>query len=108
MTRKVNEAFESFLVEDVILTLSTVRGALGWLGSGEDCPPAARAEGFARISRQIAALEDRARDLWRHLDHSPDPSHALPDDTPDNVFDLGAMPLRAAPRAVFRSRRAEP
>lgn len=108
MTRNVNEAFEAFLVEDMILTLSSVRGALCWLGSGDDCPPAARAEGFARISRQIAALEDRARDLWRHMDRSPDPSRALPDDTPDNVFDLGAMPLRAAPRAVFRSQRAEP
>lgn len=103
MTRNVNEAFEAFLVEDVILTLSTLRGALGWICDGEDCPPAARAEGFARIASQISSLEDRARDLWKELDRSrcqpPDPAPAAP----DNVFDL--MPLPVAPRAVFRSRR---
>ena len=60
MTCNVNEAFEAFLVEDVILTLGTVRGALGWLGNSEDCPAAVRAEGFARVARQISALEDRA------------------------------------------------
>lgn len=108
MTCNVNEAFEVFLVEDVILTLGTVRGALGWLGENEGCPAAARAEGFARITRQIAALEDRARDLWQglHLESGSPPAPALP--APDNVFDLGAIPLPARPRAVFRTRRARP
>lgn len=105
MNTERNEAFEAFLVEDVILTLGTVRGAFDWLASGEGCPPAARAEGFARISRQLAALEDRARDLWRVLQRGP--AASIEPEASDNVFDLGAAPLPPPPRAVFRSRRGE-
>lgn len=107
MARKVSEAVEAFLVEDVILTMSTIRGALGWLGSAEDCPPAARAEGFARIARQIAALEDRARDLWQDLNRAPRPQAEPQLPAPDNVFDVGAAPVPEAGRTVFRSRRGK-
>lgn len=109
MTRQANDSLEFFLVEDVILTLGTVRGALGWLGGNEDCPPAARAEGLARIARQLSALEDRARDLWRDLREAAPPVPEPSIFTPDNVFDLGAIPPAAAvPRAIFRSRRPAP
>lgn len=108
MNTQANNAFEAFLVEDVILTLGTVRGALGWIGDSEGCPPSARAEGLARIARQIAALEDRARDLWRDLREAPRPMPQPSVDVTDNVFDLGAMPVVAAPRAIFRSRRPGP
>lgn len=103
MTGRADEAFVSFLLEDVILTLGTVRGALGWLASGADCPPAARAEGFARISRQIAALEDRARALWAERRSAPCPH---PDaDELANLFQPSAQEAEAADIA-FRSRRA--
>ncbi len=103
MTGHADEAFLSFLLEDVILTLGTVRGALGWLASGADCPPAARAEGFARISRQIAALEDRARDLWAERRSAPCPR---PDEADlANLFQPSAEEARAAD-VGFRSRRA--
>jgi hypothetical protein len=105
MTGTANDAFLSFLVEDVILTLGTLRGALGWLDGGEDCPPAARAEGFARIARQIAALEDRARDLWARL--HVEPCNAPVDEEPDiaNLFQLTADE-DVASGLTFRTRRA--
>jgi hypothetical protein len=103
MTGKADEAFLSFLVEDVILTLGTVQGALGWLENDSSCPPAARAEGFARIARQIAALEDRARDLWGQRQGGP----CAPEDEAEiaNLFLPPAAEDRA-PAVAFRSRRA--
>ncbi len=98
MTGSTHDAFDSFLVEDVILTLGTVRGALGWLEGGEDCPPAQRAEAFARITRQIAALEDRARGLWGRMRSS-----AVADADCANVFRLSDGDGK--PGIAFRSRR---
>jgi hypothetical protein len=105
MARSTDEAFESFLVEDVILTLGTIRGALGWLGGEEEVPQSARIEGFQRVSRQIAALEDRARQLWDDLRLSQSAA-AAPMCEDDNIFRLleGDQPRPA--RLVFRSRRA--
>lgn len=107
MTKSGADAFEAFLVEDVILTLGSIRGAIGWLSSGQDCPPAQRAEAFARIARQATALEDRARLLWRRIQAQP---------APDGGEVEGMGNLFAAPggeacpprRAVFRSHRAAP
>lgn len=105
MAGNVREALEFFLVEDVILTLGTVRGALGWLGGDEEVPQSARVEGFERVSRQIAALEDRARQLWDDLRLSQ-PAGTAPKRDDDNIFRLldGDQPRPA--RLVFRSRRA--
>lgn len=54
--------FETFLVQDVILTLGNLRGSLAWLadGGGEADPAIYRA-GFERLDRQIGQLQDRAR-----------------------------------------------
>lgn len=102
MTGQADDAVLSFLLEDVILTLGTMQGALGWLASGTDCPPAARAEGFARISRQIAALEDRARGLCAERRSAPCPR---PDEAElANLFQASAQ--EAQTDVAFRSRRA--
>lgn len=59
-------AFETFLVEDVILTLGNLRGTLDWLERADSPSDAARLRGgMERIARQIALLEDRARQLCR-------------------------------------------
>ena len=102
MTGQADDAVLSFLLEDVILTLGTVQGALGWLASGADCPPAARAEGFARIARQIAALEDRAHALWAERRSAPCPRPEEADLT--NLFKASAQEVEAD--VAFRSRRA--
>ncbi len=59
-------AFETFLIEDVILTLGNLRGALAWLaqpGAGVD--PATLRSGLDRLQGQIALLEDRAHKVCR-------------------------------------------
>lgn len=56
--------FDSYLVEDVILTLANVRAALGWLiGANAEM----QRVGLDRINRQIAALEERALAERRRL-----------------------------------------
>lgn len=59
MTDMTHGSFESFLLEDVILTLGTLRGSLGWIAEGGEEGRA----GLARLERQLAMLEDRARAL---------------------------------------------
>jgi hypothetical protein len=105
MTGKADAAILSFLVEDVILTLGTARGALGWLGSDASCPPAVRAEGFARITRQIAALEDRARNLWAQLRTEASAELAEDDAEITNLF-LAPIAEEAAAGLSFRTGRA--
>lgn len=105
MAGNVREALEFFLVQDVILTLGTVRGALGWLGGDDAVPQSARVEGFERVSRQIEALEDRARRLWDDLRQSPT-AGAAPRRVEDNIFRLDEGDQPAPVQLVFRSRRA--
>lgn len=93
MTENAQTAFESFLVEDVILTLGNLRGSLGWLG---DRPEQSRA-GLDRLDRQLGLLEDRARAVCRDL-HSARPN-ARAEGEPDNLF--AADPATAGlPRAT--------
>lgn len=88
-------AFETFLVEDVILTLSNLRAVLGWVGAGEE----ERRAGIARLEFQIDLLEERARAMCRTLGEP-----AAPDE--GNLFagldDGGATPALPS----FRSRRS--
>ena len=56
-------AFESFLVEDMILTLGNLRGSLGWLGA----EAAADRACLDRLDRQLALLEDRAHRMAHAL-----------------------------------------
>ncbi|MCA0274092.1 MAG: hypothetical protein LCH69_18795 [Proteobacteria bacterium] len=105
MAGNAREALEFFLVQDVILTLGTVRGALGWLGGDDAVPQSARVEGFQRVSRQIEALEDRARQLWDDLRQSP-VAVATPRRDEDSIFRLIEGDQPAPARLVFRSRRA--
>ncbi|MCC7319623.1 MAG: hypothetical protein IT542_01470 [Rubellimicrobium sp.] len=59
-------AFETFLVQDVILTLGNLRGSLVWLADGGPATdPAIFRAGLDRVERQIGRLEDRARALCR-------------------------------------------
>lgn len=67
MTDRLRTAFESFLVEDVILTLGNLRGSLGWMGPDTGLNPDTCRAGIDRIDRQIGQLEDRARDVCRLL-----------------------------------------
>jgi len=61
-------AFETFLVEDVILTLGNLRGSLGWLGQADPgADPGPYRAGLARLDRQIETLEDRARAFCRRI-----------------------------------------
>lgn len=95
--------FEAFLVEDVILTLGNLRGALGWLGGGS---PADRAC-LDRLDRQLSLLEDRARRLALALSAETEAEAPVP----ANLFaapavgggDRARLPARGC--AVFRSRR---
>ncbi len=63
MIDSTHTTFETFLVEDVILTLGNLRGSLEWLGAG---PEQSRA-GLDRLERQLGHLEDRARAVCREL-----------------------------------------
>lgn len=68
MSDDLTLSFESFLVEDVILTLGNLRGSLGWLGAGPaDADPARHRAGLDRLARQIELLDDRARAVCRQI-----------------------------------------
>jgi len=55
-------AFQTFLVEDVLLTLGNLRAALAWLvEDGTVAPGDRRHAGITRIDRQIELLQVRAR-----------------------------------------------
>jgi hypothetical protein len=61
MRSELQPAFETFLVEDVILTLGNLRGSLAWLGQADaKTTPDLHRTGLARLDRQIAKLEERA------------------------------------------------
>lgn len=104
-------AFESFLVEDVILTLGNLRGSLGWLGEGAATDRAC----LDRLDRQLALLEDRAHRMARALRDAAAASEpanlfAAPDAALASI-DRAILDALAADRAdgappVFRSRRA--
>ena len=65
-----NPEFDVFLVEDVILTLCSLRGSLGWLAEDGATDPARRRAGIDRIDRQLGQLEDRARSYCRAQDQT--------------------------------------
>lgn len=65
-------AFETFLVEDVILTLGNLRGALGWLLQPDGAiEPTALRGGLERMAHQLALLDDRAHQVCRTSDRPP-------------------------------------
>ncbi|MGB3147396.1 MAG: hypothetical protein WBA91_06510 [Paracoccaceae bacterium] len=96
--------FETFLVQDVILTLGNLRQSLLWLDDENSLTPAAYKAGIQRLHHQLGLLEDRARDVCRALSHQ----HG-------DRADTGPLPLRLGPesriepledrKAIFRSRR---
>lgn len=63
MFQSPQSAFESFLVEDMILTLGNLRGSLRWLGRGSEQERLA----VERLDHQLGLLEDRARSMCRTL-----------------------------------------
>jgi len=67
-----------YLVEDVILTLCSLRGSLGWLVTDAAADPARRQAGIDRIERQLGQLEDRARSHCRTLARHPEPADPAP------------------------------
>ena len=72
-------AFETFLVEDVILTLGNLRGSLAWLGQADPgTDPGLHRAGLARLDRQIETLEDRARAVCKTIRGDPAGEGALP------------------------------
>lgn len=93
MTDSAQAAFESFLVEDVILTLGNLRGSLGWLG---DRPEQSRA-GLDRLDRQLGLLEDRARAVCCQLRAAPGDGRrdGRPEAAGDNLFAAIGMPAGA-------------
>ncbi len=107
-------AFESFLVEDVILTLGNLRGSLDWLGGGAATDRAC----LDRLGRQLAFLEDRAHRMARMLRDAaamPEPANlfAAPGTAQRRTADIdrtiGEMLARGregAAAPLFRSRRA--
>ncbi len=108
-------AFETFLVQDVILTLGNLRGSLAWLAdenSADD--PGVRKSGLDRLDRQIERLQDRARAVCRTLCAAP---VARPNPGAAAYADLSGMSLESLLRdalgdeavslpPLFRSRRA--
>ena len=98
-------AFESFLVEDMILTLGNLRGSLGWLGA----EAAADRACLDRLDRQLGLLEDRARRMARRLREPapPEPANlfAMSEPAPDGGTDGPARGRSGGGAAVFRSRR---
>ena len=64
--------YETFLVEDVILTLGNLRGSLSWLGQANAAgDPGMHRAGLARLERQIELLEDRARAVCKIIRPTP-------------------------------------
>lgn len=58
-------SLETVLIQDVILTLANLRGALDWLSRDADLPlPPAHRNGLERIALQISGLEERARAVF--------------------------------------------
>ena len=111
----VRAAFESFLVEDVILTLGNLRGSLLWLGEGS----AIERICIDRLDRQLGLLEDRAHRMARLLrdeESAPEPANlcaappagaVIPSCGEIEALILGGFAGRGeeTPAAVFRSRR---
>lgn len=61
-------AFESFLVEDVILTLGNLRSSLDWMRGGRtDAEAEQNRAGIDRLDRQLGLLQERAHDVCRQL-----------------------------------------
>jgi|GEM_PF-6866609 len=50
-----------FLVEDVVLALGNMRGALDWFSDDAGLTADQRRAGLERLGRQIARIEDRLR-----------------------------------------------
>ena len=72
-------AFETFLIEDVILTLGNLRGSLSWLGQADTgTDPGLHRAGLARLERQIETLEDRARAVCKIIRSDQTAQGALP------------------------------
>ena len=92
MTESARKALESFLVEDVILTLGTLRGALEWLGQ----EPRQSRIGIERIDHQLGLLEDRARAVCAQLrDEAKSGGKApVPDQEAENLFAAFPAPER--------------
>ncbi|MDW4549850.1 hypothetical protein R5H32_10835 [Defluviimonas sp. D31] len=67
MADDIRQQLESFLVEDVILTLGNLRGSLAWLLADETDTLSPRGIGIDRLDRQLALVEDRARSVCRLL-----------------------------------------
>lgn len=103
MTGTAETAFDCHFIEDVILTLATLRGLIGWIGASDDCPAGARAAAAARATREIDATADRARALLHGAGAAAprDPAEIV------NLFDTGdgAAPAPCG-RPVFQTRRA--
>lgn len=108
-------ALESFLVEDVILTLGNLRGTLPWLGADS----AIDRIWIDRLDRQLGLLEDRAHRMARLLRDeasAPEPANlfaapaagaAIPSGDIDAAFLAEVAPWgERVPAPVFRSCRA--
>jgi hypothetical protein len=118
MTELNHSAFETFLVEDVILTLGNLRGSLAWLNQSETVEADARQRAWLdRIDRQIETLEERARHMIRRMYYGPDnrattpvaneeasPAYSPPIPITTEIADVTDVKLGAPP--IFRSRRA--
>lgn len=114
MRDELRPAFETFLVEDVILTLGNLRGSLAWLGQGDvGADPGLHRAGLARLDRQLESLEDRARAVCRisrgdPCGDLPPPAAYAPAISLERLLQdalgSGARASDAAPE--FRSRRA--
>ncbi len=66
MADNIEREIETFLLEDVVLTLGTLRSALGWLsGLDSEASREERSAGFDRLDRQLGLVEDRAREICR-------------------------------------------
>lgn len=110
--------FETFLVQDVILTLGNLRGSLAWLADGgAEVDAAIYRAGLERLDRQIEQLQDRARAMCASVTANP-AVKALPVPTPAAAYIVGSgMSLEcllrdalgeeaAGLRPLFRSRRS--
>jgi hypothetical protein len=103
------DSVERFLVEDVILTLGNLRGALRWLGeAGTGERPDGLRNGLSLIDRQLDALTERAVRVCARL--GPPPSGqdtavaAGPDALPLAIVLADALPDGPG-QPQFRSRR---
>ncbi|MDH5530969.1 MAG: hypothetical protein OEY05_13120 [Paracoccaceae bacterium] len=112
MTEHNHSAFETFLVEDVILTLGNLRGSLAWLNQSETVETDARQRAWLdRIDRQIETLEERARHMIGRMYYGPEnrgTTHATKEEPayspPVPLSSVADVDLGTSP--IFRSRRA--